>query len=87
MKFLTSVATYVPPDSGTAPPGSDGVNTVVSWILWGAAAILFVLFVAGLVSAARARNRGGEADASAPLWPLICAVALGAAGTIWAVIA
>lgn len=86
MKFLTSVATYVPPDSGQAPPGMEGVNTIISWVIYGVAAILFVYFITGLVSAARARNRGGEADASAPIWPLICAIVLGAAGTIWAFI-
>lgn len=86
MKFLSLVATYTPPDSGTAPPGSEGLNMIVSWIIWGVAAILFIYFVVGLSTAARARNNGGQADVSAPIWPLICAIILGAAGTIWAVI-
>ncbi|NLR08331.1 hypothetical protein [Staphylococcus epidermidis] len=84
---ITSVAAYVPPSGGSAPPGVDGLNTVVTWILWGASAVLFVLFIVGLVQAAQARNRGGQADASAPVWPLICAIIVGAAGTIWNAIA
>lgn len=87
MKFLTSVSTYVPPSGGSAPPGVDNIGTVVTWVLWAVGAILFVFFIVGLVQAAQARNRGGQADASAPVLPLILAIVLGAAGTIWNAIA
>lgn len=87
MKILTNIAAYVPPSGGVAPPGTENISTVVTWVLWGVGAILFVYFVVGLVQAAQARNRGGQADASAPVWPLILAIILGAAGTIWNAIA
>lgn len=83
-EFNAFVANYVPPTGGEAPPGTEMLNTVVAWVMWGAAAFLFVLFIVGLVKAANARNQGGMADASAPIWPLVCAVILGAAGSIWA---
>lgn len=84
MNLLSTVRAYIPPAGGTAPPGVEAINTIVTWVLWGASAILFVLFIVGLVQAAQARNRGGSADAAAPVWPLIIAIVLGAAGTIWA---
>ncbi|MGO2519966.1 MAG: hypothetical protein ACTH8F_07585 [Microbacterium sp.] len=87
MKFLSSVFAYAPPSGGTAPPGVENINTIVTWVLWAVGAILFVLFIVGLVQAAQARSRGGQADASAPVWPLILAIVLGASGTIWNAIA
>lgn len=90
MKILTALTTftgYQPPSGGEAPPGVDGISTVVTWLLWGAGAVLFVLFITGLVQAANARHRGGTADASAPVWPLVLAIVLGASGTIWNAIA
>lgn len=83
MNLLTTVSAYVPPNGGTAPPGVENLNTIVTWVLWGAGALLFVMFIIGLVQAAQARNRGGSADAAAPVWPLVLAIVLGAAGTIW----
>lgn len=90
MKILTAFSAltgYVPPSGGEAPPGIDGFNTIVTWVLWVAGAILFIYFIVGLVQAAQARNRGGQADASAPVLPLILAIVLGASGTIWNAIA
>ncbi|WP_282859544.1 hypothetical protein [Pseudoclavibacter helvolus] len=81
---LTLLPAYTPPSGGTQPPGTENFNTIVQWIIWGVSALLFVFFIVGLVSAANARNRGGQADAAAPVWPLVCAIVLGAAGTIWA---
>jgi len=86
MKILTTIATYVPPSGGEAPPGTGDVNTIIAWVIYGVGALLFVYFIVGLVKAANARNRGGEADASAPIWPLVCAIVLGAAGGIWDVL-
>ena len=86
MKILTSIAAYVPPSGGEAPPGTADVNTIISWVIYAVGALLFVYFIVGLVKAANARNRGGEADASAPIWPLVCAIILGAAGAIWGAI-
>lgn len=70
----------------TMPPGMGGISTLIGWVLWICGTALFVLFIIGIFKAARARNKHGEVDAEAPLWPLIAAIALGAAGTIWRVI-
>ncbi|WP_454115737.1 hypothetical protein [Microbacterium lacticum] len=94
MKILSSLSSpvwqvsgYVPPSGGSAPPGMENVNTIITWALWGVGAVLFVYFITGLVQAAQARNSGGRADASAPVWPLVLAIVLGASGTIWNAIA
>lgn len=94
MKILSSLSSpvwqvsgYVPPSGGSAPPGMENVNTIITWALWGVGAVLFLYFITGLVQAAQARNSGGRADASAPVWPLVLAIVLGASGTIWNAIA
>ena len=87
LEAITVFTAYEPPAGGEAPPGVEGISTIVTWVLWGVGAVLFVFFVVGLVQAAQARNRGGQADASAPIWPLVCAIVLGAAGTIWNAVA
>lgn len=94
MKILSSltspvwqVSGYVPPSGGSAPPGMENVNTIITWALWGVGAVLFLYFITGLVQAAQARNSGGRADASAPVWPLVLAIVLGASGTIWNAVA
>lgn len=81
-----SVGAYVPPTSGEAPPGTDGISTIIQWVIWGVSAILFVYFITGLVQAGKARAQGGEAQVSAPLWPLLASIVLGAASTIWAIL-
>ncbi|MEX3601214.1 hypothetical protein [Kocuria carniphila] len=63
------------------PPGMENLELIISWILWGAGMVLFIYFIFGLVQAGRARRRGDEVEA--PIWPLVAAAALGAAGTIW----
>ncbi|KHL01750.1 MULTISPECIES: hypothetical protein [Sinomonas] len=68
------------------PPGMGSLATIVSWLLWIAGVALFALFISGIVKAARARHQQGQVDAEAPMWPLVWAVVLGAAGTIWRVI-
>ncbi|MHC6223108.1 hypothetical protein ACSBOX_21440 (plasmid) [Arthrobacter sp. KN11-1C] len=89
---LTATKFYVgmdgnPIDSKPAmPPGMGSLATLMSWVLWIAGTALFALFVVGIVKAARARSQQGQVDAEAPMWPLIWAVVLGAAGTIWRVI-
>ena len=87
MKFLTSVAAYVPPSGGEAPPGTDNISTIVQWILWGVSAVMFIYFIVALGQAAKSRKQGGQADAEAPVLVLVLAIILGAAGTIWAAIA
>lgn len=87
---LTATKLYVSMDvidtKPAMPPGMASLTTLMSWVLWIAGVALFALFVMGIVKAARARSQQGQVDAEAPLWPLIWAVVLGAAGTIWRVI-
>lgn len=83
LTFAASLPASGIPDGPEAPPGVENVSMIVSWVLWGAGLLLFVFFVAGLVSAANAKRRGGDVDVDAPLWPLGLAIFLGAAGTIW----
>ena len=68
----------------TQPPGMEGITTLLGWILWGAATVLFVYFIFGVVQAGRNRRRGDEVEA--PVWPLVGGMVLGAAGTIWTTI-
>lgn len=92
MNTLTLAATKLSVDMDiydskpVQPPGMDSLATIMSFVLWGAGAALFALFIMGIVKAARARSQHGQVDAEAPMWPLIWAVVLGAAGTIWRVI-
>ena len=65
----------------TQPPGMENVTMILGWILWAAGLVLFVYFIFGLVTAGRNRRRGDEVEA--PVWPLVAAALLGAAGAIW----
>ncbi|MEB2619771.1 hypothetical protein, partial [Kocuria rosea] len=62
-------------------PGMENVTMILGWILWAAGLVLFVYFIFGLVTAGRNRRRGDEVEA--PVWPLVAAALLGAAGAIW----
>ena len=64
----------------TQPPGMENVTMILGWILWAAGLVLFVYFIFGLVTAGRNRRRGDEVEA--PVWPLVAAALLGAAGAI-----
>lgn len=83
LTFAASLPASGIPDGPAAPPGVENISLIVSWVLWGAGILLFVFFVYGIVSAANEKKRGGEVDVSAPVWPLVLAIVLGAAGTIW----
>ena len=75
-----SAQTFTP----TQPPGTEGMTTVIGWILWGAGLVLFVFFIFGLVSAGRNRRQGNEIEA--PIWPMVSACLLGASGAVWTAI-
>ena len=68
-------------DTPTQHPGMENVTMILGWILWAAGLVLFVYFIFGLVTAGRNRRRGDEVEA--PVWPLVAAALLGAAGAIW----
>lgn len=86
-KLINHIPSFVPPTGGVQPPGTENVTTVIQWAIWIAAALLFVYFIAGIVKAGRARRAHDEAEISAPAWPLVAAIVLGAANTIWVTIA
>lgn len=56
----------VNPGAGEAPPGSDGVTTIVKWIAWivFALAVIGVLVTAGAMMINNRRGQGGEHAAS-----------------------
>lgn len=56
----------VDPGAGEAPPGSDGVTTIVKWIAWivFALAVIGVLVTAGAMMINNRRGQGGEHAAS-----------------------
>ena len=56
------LAEVIDPGQGTAPPGSQGVVTIVSWVAWVAVALCVVGVIAagvGMLFAGR-RGDGGE---------------------------
>ncbi|KNC20448.1 hypothetical protein AC792_00565 [Arthrobacter sp. RIT-PI-e] len=65
----------------TQPPGTEGLTTVIGWILWAATTLLFIYFIFGLVQAGKARRQGDSIEA--PLWPLVAGFLVGAASAIW----
>ncbi|WP_312589400.1 hypothetical protein [Corynebacterium dentalis] len=66
----------------TQPPGFDFVSTLVGWALYIAAFVLFIYFIIGIVTAAKAR-RAGDQEITAPLWPLLGGAALTVVGVVW----
>jgi len=59
---LDVYADVIDPGQGTAPPGSQGVVTIVSWVAWVAVALCVVGVIAagvGMLFAGR-RGEGGE---------------------------
>ena len=90
---LTTINALTPATSGTEgtvmaldavptqPPGTEGLTTVIGWILWAATTLLFIYFIFGLVQAGKARRQGDSVEA--PLWPMVAAFLVGSAGAIW----
>lgn len=81
---LAFLPAYVPPTTGTQPPGMENVSMIIQWVMWGASAVLFTIFLVSIVTAARANKGRGEADVAAPAWPIIGAIVLGGSAGIWA---
>ena len=59
--MLTTLA-LIDPQRGLAPPGSDGITTVVSWGAWIALAfcVLGVIITGGMMAVQSRRGEGGE---------------------------
>lgn len=73
--------------SPEAIPGADNLTTILSWIMWGGALVLFGYFMFGLVKAGKAKNGHAEEKVEAPTWPLVSAVLLAAAPAIFTLLA
>ena len=84
MDLLNTTRTLAIEATPTMPPGLEGLSVVLGWALGIGGFVLFIYFVFGIVAAGKARQRGDEVTAL--LWPLIAAVALGAAAGIWTTI-
>jgi hypothetical protein len=88
---LRAAGNPVPQPNPTAPPGSDKIMTIISWISWGvfAAAFAGVLIICIKMAINSHRNRsgdGGGEEAGKLFWPLLaCIVAGAASGLIGAV--
>ena len=64
MSVLTSpvALAVVDPGQGIAPPGSEGIVTIVSWVAWTvlAVCVLGVLLVGARMAVAHRRGEGAE---------------------------
>lgn len=84
---LTMTSAHALDVSPEAIPGADNLSTILSWIMWGGALVLFGYFMFGLVQAGKARNGHAEEKVEAPTWPLVAAVLLAAAPAIFTLLA
>lgn len=63
LQAYTSLLAQLPdPGRGTAPPGSEGISTIISWAAWVAFAvcILGVIIAGGMMALGSRRGEGGE---------------------------
>lgn len=89
MEWSSFVITEIPnPGTGEAPPGSDGLLTILKWVAW----IVFGLAVAGILITAgtmmvnNRRGEGGE-HAGRLAWVLGgCILAASAGGVVGALV-
>ncbi|HEX2073186.1 MAG TPA: hypothetical protein VHF92_05320 [Geodermatophilus sp.] len=60
------VQAVVDPGPGVAPPGAEGITTIVQWIAWTvlAVCVVGVLIVGGRMALAHRRGEGAEYAAS-----------------------
>lgn len=82
MNSFTNVLTSVVPDvNPEAPPGMEGLTTVIGWVGWGVLilCVIGVLITAGMMAVANRRGEGGE-HAGRLGFVLVATVLVGAAG-------
>ncbi|MBC7630547.1 conjugal transfer protein TrbC [Aeromicrobium sp.] len=83
-ELLTTIATAVPdPGQGEAPPGSDGLVTILRWVFYIASAmcVLGVLIAGGMMAVSVQRGSGGE-HVSRLGWALGGCIVIGAASAL-----
>lgn len=77
------LALTVPPVTGTQPPGTGSVTTILGWVFWCVAAVLMGGWMIGVAGFARSGRRGERGEAVEGLgWVLVGAIALAAGGAI-----
>jgi hypothetical protein len=56
------VLAVLDPGQGVAPPGAEGIATIVQWVAWTvlAVCVVGVLLVAGRMAVAHRRGEGGQ---------------------------
>lgn len=74
----------VNPGTGTAPPGSQHLTTILSYLAWGVTAtcVAGVLVVASKMALATRGHQGGGEHAGALGWVLVAAVVAGSASAL-----
>lgn len=83
-ELLTTIAAAVPdPGQGEAPPGSDGLVTILRWVFYIASAmcVLGVLIAGGMMAVSVQRGSGGE-HVSRLGWALGGCIVIGAASAL-----
>jgi len=73
------------PGQGVAPPGSDKVTTLLSWLAWIVTALCVggVLFAGGKMAVSHTRGYGGGGEHAASLgWVLAGCIVAGSASAI-----
>ena len=81
----TATTSVVNPGTGVAPPGSDHLTTILSYLAWCVTALCVagVLLVAGKMAVSlRGGGHGGSEHVGALGWVLVAAVAAGSASAV-----
>lgn len=82
------IHTVIPNPAPTAPPGSNGLTTILGWIMWiiFGLAVAAILIVAGKMMFDHNQGRGGGQAATGLIWVLagsiVAAVASGIIGAV-----
>lgn len=81
MTLATAVLAAVPDVNPTAPPGMEGLTTVIGWAGWIVLilCVIGVLITAGMMAVSNRRGEGGE-HAGRLGFVLVATVLVGAAG-------
>ena len=81
---LAYFVTQVPdPGSGTAPPGSEGIITILQWAAWIAAAVCVLgVLIAGAMMAVQMRQGEGGQSVTRLGWVMAGAIVIGSASAL-----
>ena len=80
------LAKFIPallPMAGVQPPGTQGINTIISWVTWIAFSICILgVIIAGAVMAIGQRRGEGGEHAARLGWVLAACVVIGSASAL-----